>query len=358
MKIALITDTHFGARNDNLAFNDYFYKFWEEEFFPYIDKHDIKTVIHLGDVMDRRKYVSYKIAKDFRERFVLPLASRKLDVHMMVGNHDTYYKNTNEVNSLYELLGGPGEEKYPNIKCYDGPCTEEFDGVGIHFMPWINAENYERAMRSIQSTYAQICMGHLELNGFEMHAGHFCEGGYPKEMFNKFDTVMSGHFHKKSDDGHIYYLGNTYQMTWSDYKETKGFHIFDTETRELEYILNPHTIFDKVYYDDTTTDYSDFNVLTLRDKFVKIVVVNKKDFYKFDRFIDRVLSESGAHEVKIVEDFSELDASNVDDAIVENAEDTMTLLERYIDELDVDLDKKRLTSTMKSLYVEASDLEL
>ena len=62
--------------------------------------------------------------------------------------------------------------------------------------------------------------------------------------------------------------------------------------------------------------------------------------------------------MKIVEDFSELDAENVDDTIVENAEDTMTLLERYIAELDVTLDKSRLTNMMKSLYLEASDLEL
>ena len=358
MKIALITDTHFGARNDNLAFNEYFYKFWEEVFFPYLDEHNIKTVIHLGDVMDRRKYVSYKIAKDFRERFIKPFVDRDITVHAMVGNHDTYYKNTNDVNSLYELLGEPGQERFPNIHCYDAPLTEEFDGVPIHFMPWINAENYERAMKSIEMTSAQICMGHLELNGFEMHAGHFCEAGYPKEMFRKFDTVMSGHFHKKSDDGQIYYLGSTYQQTWGDERDTKGFHIFDTDTRELEYIVNPYNIFEKVYYDDTTVNYSEFDVLTLKEKFVKIVVVNKKDFYQFDRFIDRVLNQSGAHEVKIVEDFSELDASNVDDAIIENAEDTMTLLERYIDELDVTLDKKRLTSMMKSLYVEASDLEL
>ena len=140
--------------------------------------------------------------------------------------------------------------------------------------------------------------------------------------------------------------------------DQKGFHIFDTNTRELERVVNPYTIFEKVYYDDTTTDYSEFDVLTLKDKFVKIVVVNKKDLYQFDRFIDKVLSQSGAHEVKIVEDFSDLDASNVSDEIIENAEDTMTLLERYIDELDVDLDKRRLTSMMKSLYVEASDLEL
>jgi len=354
MKIALITDTHFGARNDNLAFNDYFYKFWEETFFPYIEEHGIDTVIHLGDVMDRRKFVSYKIAKDFRERFVQRFVDLGVTVHMMVGNHDTFYKNTNDVNSLSELVEG----RFPSLYVYPKATTVEFDGTPICFLPWICSDNYAHTMNHIKETKAQVAMGHLEINGFEMHAGHFSESGYDKGFLNKFDTVFSGHFHKKSDDGHVYYLGNTYQMTWSDNGCPKGFHIFDTDTRELERIVNPFTIFEKVYYDDSNGSYDTFDVLTLKEKYVKIVVVNKKDFYQFDRFIDKVLSESGAHEVKIVEDFSELDAENVDDAIIENAEDNMTLIERYIDELDVDLDKKRLTNMMKSLYVEASDLEL
>ena len=67
MKIALVTDTHFGARNDHDHFNTYFYKFYEDIFFPYLKEHNIKTCIHLGDVMDRRKFVSYKTAKDFIE---------------------------------------------------------------------------------------------------------------------------------------------------------------------------------------------------------------------------------------------------------------------------------------------------
>ena len=354
MKIALITDTHFGARNDNLAFNDYFYKFWEEVYFPYIEENGIDTVIHLGDVMDRRKFVSYKIAKDFRERFLQRFVDLGVTVHMMVGNHDTFYKNTNEVNSLDELING----KFDNIHTYPAATTVEFDGTPICFIPWICPDNYAETMKHIEDTKAQVAMGHLEINGFEMHAGHFAEGGYDKGFLKKFDTVFSGHFHKKSDDGQVFYLGNTYQMTWSDNGCPKGFHVFDTNTRELERIVNPHTIFEKVYYDDSTKDFSDFDVLTLKDKYVRIVVVNKKDIYQFDRFVDKVLSESGAHEVKIVEDFSELDASNVSDEIVENAEDTMTVLERYIDELDVELDKDRLTSMMKSLYLEASDLEL
>jgi len=354
MKIALITDTHFGARNDNIAFNEYFYQFWENTFFPYIEKNGIDTVIHLGDVMDRRKFVSYKIAKDFRERFIQRFVDMGVTLHMMVGNHDTFYKNTNDVNSLAELVEG----RYPKMFVYPDPTTVDFDGTPICFIPWICAENYADTMNHIKDTKAQVAMGHLEINGFEMHAGHFAENGYSKGFLNKFDTVFSGHFHKKSDDGHVYYLGNTCQMTWSDNGCPKGFHVFDTNTRELERIVNPYTIFEKVYYDDSTTDYSAFDVLTLKDKFVKIVVVNKKDFYQFDRFVDKVLHESGAHEIKIVEDFSELDAENVDDAIIENAEDNMTLIERYIDELDVDLDKKRLTNMMKGLYVEASDLEL
>ena len=354
MKIALITDTHFGARNDNLAFNEYFYKFWEEIFFPYLKKEGIDTVIHLGDVMDRRKFVSYKIAKDFRKRFIERFIDMGINLHMLVGNHDTFYKNTNDVNSLSELVEG----RDPKIHVYPSPTTVEFDGTPICFIPWICADNYAETMSHIKETKAQVAMGHLEINGFEMHAGHFAESGYDKGFLKKFDTVFSGHFHKKSDDGQVFYLGNTYQMIWGDHNCPKGFHVFDTSTRQLDRIVNPFSIFEKVYYDDSSINYNEYDISSLKDKFVKIVVVNKKDFYQFDRFIDRVLGESGAHEIKIVEDFSELDASNVDDEIVNNAEDTLTLLERYIDELDVTLDKKRLTNMMKSLYLEASDLEL
>ena len=353
MKIALITDTHFGARNDSLPFNEYFYKFWEEVFFPEIDKRGIDTIIHLGDTMDRRKFVSYKIANDFRTRFLQPIINRDIHFHILIGNHDTFYKNTNDINSVEELIG----DKSDRIWYYTESKTVEIGGTSIHLVPWINSENYYDSMKKIKETNASICMGHLEISGFEMHNGHFSEIGYPKESFNKFDTVFSGHFHKKSDDGKIFYLGSPYQMTWSDNNCPKGFHIYDTSTKELERIINPNTIFQKIYYDDNNTDYSKEDVSQYKDKYIKLVVVNKKDLYQFDMFVDRLLSEQ-THEVKIVEDFSELDATNVSDDIAENTQDTTTLLEKYIDELDVDLDKDRLKGTMKSLYLEACDMEL
>jgi len=351
MKIALITDTHFGARNDNSNFNEYFFNFYENQFFPYLKEHGITDVIHLGDVMDRRKYVSYRIAKDFRERFINRFEN--INFHMLVGNHDTFYKNTNDVNSLQELVDG----RHNNIKVYDKSTEVEFDGFKILFVPWINADNMSHTTNMLKTSDAQVCMGHLELNGFEMQKGLVMDHGWDKQEFKRFDMVMSGHYHHKSDDGQIYYLGTPYEIYWNDWNDPKGFHVFDTEKRELERIINPLKIFSKIFYDDSNKSYDNFDMSPYKDKYVKLVVVNKKDLYQFDQFVDKLL-QADCYEVKIIEDFSELNANNVSDDIVENTEDTMTLLERYIDDLDVTLSKSRLKNTMRTLYTEAQDLEI
>ena len=351
MKICIITDTHFGARNDNLNFNDYFYKFYDDIFFPTLKERGITTCVHMGDVVDRRKFISYRIASDFRKRFINKFQELGIDLHIIIGNHDTYYKNTNEVNSMEELVGSD------KFKIYTEPKIVEFDDIPILFVPWINVNNYDKSVKLLNTAKSDIIMGHLGISGFEMYSGQISLEGHKKEMFRRFDTVFSGHFHHKSDDGQIYYLGTPDQITWSDYDDPKGFHIFDTETRELERIINPYTLFIKIYYDDTQENYDSHDFTQYENKYVKLIVVNKKDLYEFDKFVDRLLM-ADAYEVKIIEDFSELDASNVSDDIVENTEDTMTLLEKYIDDLDITLSKDRLKNTMKNLYTEAQDLEL
>ena len=351
MKIAIVTDTHFGARNDNLNFNEYFYKFYDNIFFPTLKERGITTCVHMGDVVDRRKYISYRIANDFRNRFISRFKELGIDLHILIGNHDTYYKNTNEINSMDELVGRD------RVWIYSEPQVVEFDDVPIQFIPWINSGNYSKTMEALAHSSAQIIMGHLEVSGFQMYRGQYSENGWDKELFRRFDTVFSGHYHHKSDDGQIYYLGTPYQIYWNDFDDPKGFHIFDTNTRELERIVNPYILFRKIYYDDTQENYSNHDVEQYKEQYVKLIVVNKKDLYEFDKFVDRLLV-ADAYDVKIIEDFSEWDASNVSDDIVKNTEDTMTLLERYVDELDVTLDKNRLKNTMKSLYNEAQDLEL
>ena len=206
---------------------------YENIFFPTLKERGITTCIHMGDVVDRRKYISYRIANDFRSRFIERFKELSIDLHIIIGNHDTYYKNTNEVNSMDELVGKD------RFQIYSEPQIVEFDDTPILFMPWINTNNYDKSIKFLNTAKTDILMGHLEINGFQMYRGQFSENGYDKELFRRFDTIFSGHFHHKSDDGQIYYLGTPYQIFWNDYDDPKGFHIFDTSTRELERIVNP-----------------------------------------------------------------------------------------------------------------------
>ena len=214
MKIAILNDTHFGVRNDSPAFMKYQNRFYDEVFFPYLKEHNIGTLVHLGDVVDRRKFINHNTAHNFKKKFWDRLDNEVIDTHIIIGNHDTYFKNTNEVNALQNL------DISKNAKIYTNATTLEFDNLPILFIPWICDDNYEDSLYQIDNTRATIAMGHLEVKGFEMHAGHINEHGLEKEQFTKFEKVISGHFHKKSDDGRIYYLGSQYQMTWSDYGET------------------------------------------------------------------------------------------------------------------------------------------
>ena len=356
-KIVCVTDTHFGARNDSLIFNEYFYDFYSNQFFPYIIENidDICGIVHLGDCLDRRKFVNYKIAKDFRERFIGGLMDTWLPVHFIVGNHDIYYKNTLEVN-CYKELRIPGEENAWYV--HDRPGLANFQGYDIAMIPWITAETYADTMNFIKNTSAQVAMGHLEIKGFEMHSGIMSDHGMEKTLFNNFDMVMSGHFHKRSSDGHINYLGCPYEMNWADSGDPKGFHTFDITTRELEFIPNTRSMFIKVKYDDRTdTDYLGMDLSHFEGKFIKVFVEHRNDYYAFDKFMDRLYKEISVTDLKVVEDFSDLSADLVHDDVVEGAQDTLSLLDRYVDEIDTILDKDRIKSKLKSLYIESSDLE-
>jgi len=352
MKIALITDTHFGARNDSEVFNDYFFKFYDNTFFPYLEEHNIKHCIHLGDITDRRKFINFKTLQKFRHDFIWRLGRMGVDTHVIIGNHDTYFKNTNEVNSMETLFTGFDGQNEPWI--HAEPAHIIIDDVKFLFVPWICADNYDHTMKVISETDAEIVLGHLEVRGFTMYKGFTnFDHGLDRKIFDRFELVCSGHFHHKSTQGNITYLGNPYQMTWSDYGDKRGFHIFDTETRELEFIENPYSIFKKLEYNDRDKSYENFDASEYKDHFVKVVVINKINAKQFDKVID-MLYNVGVHELTIVEDFSDFDATFVDDKNLQ-LDDTLSLLNTYVDEVDTSANKERIKTDMKRLYVEASN---
>lgn len=350
MKVAIITDIHFGARNDSIAFLDFFEKFYENIFFPTIVEANINTVLILGDTFDRRKYVNFYALDRAKKMFFNRLAELNISVYMLAGNHDTYYKNTNDVNSPDLLL-----REYKNIKVIDSPETITLNGIDVCMVPWICPENYQTSLDEIEKTKAELCMGHFEIAGFAMYRGMQSNEGLSKETFNKFDMVFSGHYHHRSDDGHIYYLGNPYELTWQDYKDPRGFHLFDLSDRKLDFIPNTYTMFERIEYDDKEREPTDLDPLDLKDSYVKLVVVNKTDYYKFDKFIQKLYTK-GCADIKIIEDLSEFEDGEVGEEI--NLEDTLSVLSNYIDSVETDVDKEQVKTFMRTLYTEAVNVEV
>ena len=353
MKIALLNDTHFGVRNDSPAFMEYQNRFYDELFFPYLKEHKIKSLVHLGDVVDRRKFINFNTSHNFQQKFWRRLYDMRIDTHIILGNHDTYYKNTNEVNAMQQLVTTFDGKTEPWI--YSSPKEMIFDGLKILLVPWICDDNYDESVSMIQNSTAQICMGHLEVKGFEMHKGFFNDHGLEKNLFKRFEKVISGHFHKKSDDGQIYYCGTQYEMTWNDYKCPKGFHIFDTQTRELTRVPNPLRMFRKIYYDDKQHDYSKEDVSKYDNTHVKIFVTNKTDNNMFESFVNKLHTEINAHELTIIDEDTSDITSSVREDILDQGEDTLTFLGNYVEQIDTDLDRAKLKQFINNLYKEVNE---
>ena len=345
MKIALITDQHLDGRKGNLAFWNYFQKFYDDVFFPTLEKEGINTVFDLGDTFDNRKSMDFNTFHRVRENYFERL--KPYNVHMLLGNHCTYYKNTNRINSPELLL-----EQYDNITIYSEPKHLKLGSKKFLMLPWINKENSCDVFKLLETSEADICCGHLELTGFEVTPGMKMDHGMDPQLFHRFKRVWSGHYHHKSKKGNVQYLGNPYQMYWNDYKDRRGFHIYDTESDKLKFVPNPYEIFEKIFYDDTSVDYNKQDVSDYKDKYIKIVVNEKRDYQMFETLVDR-LYNVGVHDVKVVENLVDEDSKTDIDI---SAKDTLTLLNEYIDEVEMSVDKSDLKGLMRSLYIESCNV--
>ena len=345
MKIAIITDQHFGARKNSKLFHDYFLKFYEDIFFPTLEKEGITTVIDMGDTFDSRKGIDFSALAWSKDHYFDRLKEMGCEVHTIVGNHTAYYKNTNDINAIDLLL-----REYDNVKIYAETTPILVDNLSILLVPWINKENEEQTLSMIKKSNSPVCMGHLELKGFKVNEYVIMEHGFDYKPFGKFEKVYSGHFHTRSNQENIYYLGNPYEMFWNDIGDQRGFHLFDTETLEHIPVNNPYSIFSKIYYEDTP--YQTFDTRQYEDKIVKLIVRKKSDLKQFEKFVDKLYSSNVA-ELKVVENFDFQESKEFE---AFESEDTMSILNRYIEEAEIDLDKSRIQKIMQDNYQEACEM--
>ena len=345
MKIAIITDQHFGARKGAQFINDYFEKFYNNVFFPFLEEHQIDTVIDMGDTFDNRRNIDLASLEWSKRVYFDKLKSLGVHLHSIVGNHTAYYKDTNEVNSIDLLL-----TEYDNISVYSETTSIEVGGCNILLVPWINEENKEATLGLIKASQASVCMGHLELNGFVATAGHVMDHGMDINPFKKFNKTFSGHYHTRSNVGNIYYLGNPYEMFWNDVNDKeRGFHFFDTETLEHTPVNNPYRIFKIIYYEDD--DYQTFDTRAYEDKIVKLIVKKKTKPRKFEKFIDKLYSSNVA-ELKIIENFQFQESEDFE---AFESEDTLSILNRYVEDSEINLEKSRIQKMLQDVYREACE---
>jgi len=353
-KLAVLGDTHFGMRSDSIQFHNYYKKFYDQIFFPYLMDNNIQHVIQVGDLFDRRKFINFNTLFLSRNYF-FDHFNEHLKLWTLLGNHDIFYRNTLLVNSAELTLREYIERG--SIKVFTSPKSIQIDNTTIDIVPWVCKENEDEIKEFIKNTTSQICFGHFEIQGFEMERGHVCTEGMTREELEKYEIVMSGHFHHRSTDGHIYYVGSPGEITWADYNDARGFHIFDTETRELEFIENPIKIHHKIIYNDSqetlesvkNKDYSEFN-----NAILKVIVQNKENPFIFDTFMDS-LYKAEPYDVSVVEDIT--DSNIADEDVIDQSDDTLTLVNKYIDNIEIGLDKEKLKAVMRDIHYDAQNLE-
>jgi len=350
MKIAIITDQHFGARKGSKLFHDYFAKFYDGTFFPTLDREGITTVIDMGDTFDNRRSIDLWSLKWAKENYYNRLRDMGITVYTVVGNHTTYYKNNNSVNTIDLLL-----REYDNIIPITDYAEHVIGDTRFAFIAWINKENEEQTMKSIKKSKAKVAVGHLELNGFAAYRGFTQDRGYDADYLRKFDRVFSGHYHTRSSDGQIFYLGNPYELYWNDVNDPRGFHIFDTESYELTPVDNPNHMFHNIYYEDTP--HQMLNAAEYAGKIVKVIVRKKTKPKEFEKFIDKLYTV-GVEELKVIENFDYNQGwLHGEETEISEEENTISILNRYIEEAEVEIDKSKIKTLFGSLYTKACEVE-
>jgi len=355
-KIAILGDTHFAVRSGSLLFSDYFEKFYENVFFPYLKENNITAIIQTGDLFDERKRVNNSGLYEARRFFFDKIQKEDIKMYVLLGNHDVAYKDTLRVNSPSLLLND-----YSHINIIDSPLTIEVEGKNICFIPWICKENEEQCLNELRTSRSNVCIGHFEISGFAMYKGIVGHGGMDSSLFDRFEYVFSGHYHHRSTKRNIHYVGTPYELTWSDYGDPKGFHIFDLDSQKLDFIKNPYKMFNKIYYDDTEEDQvnnfmGSFHKMDLRNSYAKLVVKNKNNVYLFDKFLEQLEKEE-PFDLAIIEDVQDVFTEEMID--IDESEDTLTTIYKFVDiSTNKDYDPERVKKILSDLYSEAISIQI
>lgn len=302
MKIAIIGDTHFGQ--GDIDFLDNQLGFFEKQLVPFCKTRGITTLIFEGDIFHNRKTIDILVKNKVLDLFKATLSDFECIIYL--GNHDVYYKNSNQVNSLKFLTG------LPNVTVYEEITKVKRWGRNILFVPWLYEETKLTEFK-VDPSEVDVMFGHFDIVGSRMNTHRVSDVGLDKKFIFQFPLVFSGHYHTRSEETHgngvLIYTGTPYQLDRGDKGETKGFYVLETDDLSYEFVVNEvSSRFVDLIYPETVSDVKGNKV----DLHVEEEYLDSFEFKEYQesvsnefplsvtvKIIDRELGVSGTGEVEI-----------------------------------------------------------
>lgn len=343
MKVLFLGDLHFGYKSDSRVHSKYLIAFFKTILFPYLKANNIKVVIQFGDLVHHRKHINIRVMTEVFDEYFDLFEAEGIRLVQMLGNHDVFYKNTNRVNAINNLLG---RSNFKHIEFVDQFTTIDIDGIKFDIIPWITSDNEIEIFDKISKSNSQFLCGHLELPGFTLSTGIKSRSGTDVNVFKRYDKVYTGHYHIKSSSANVQYLGIPYELNWGDIHEDKGFWVFDTATKDAEFVPTNYKLYYKILFDDL--DFTDHDFAQYKDSFLKISLVSDTK-EQFPDFISKVYDSLPA-DVAVLNVLAET-AKSVEVEDIE-LEDSLTILKRKINGSDV-LEKEEIIALVESVHEEA-----
>lgn len=354
-KVAILGDTHFSFKGEE--YHEYMNKFFKEVFFPYLDKHQISDVIQLGDLFDKHNTIELDSLNFFYEKFIAPMNDMDIGLWCFPGNHDISRKNSVEINAPTLLLVASQINDLGLVTKSPVACV--INNSVIALVPWICKDNRDDIMKflnTIDNKKDVYVFGHFELGGFPMSKQTLSKDDGKdeslKQVLKGFKHVYSGHYHTKSTKGNITYVGTPYELTWADCDDPKGFHILDLDTGELEFIVNPYSMYQKLTYGEAINPKLNCHT--------RLYVKEQPDQKKLDKYIQSLTDDFGAKTVTVVQDFTVVAVEGEESIQVIDedggyvVENTNQILEKYVDENPVlGVDSISLKNHLNHLYTKA-----
>lgn len=350
--IALITDTHLGARSNCEHVNAYFLKFFSSFFFPVLKERGVKTVIHLGDLGQYKKQVNTKILHDWTSMVFEPL--KDYTCYFIVGNHDCYYKQNNSIN-LHRALNLEQNYGFAVIDSEVMTLPE----YSMDLLPWLSTEIKQSCISSLSRTTSKYLLGHLEFISIETP---YSESQLTFDFLKKYEKVFSGHFHTRTKVfDHVYYIGNPYPITWGDYGQDRGFSLFYPETGQLEFIKNPLSLFRKITFQGDEEMLHSFDFESCAHQHIKLLT--KVDFEHNSMLTQFLEKLEEVNPLSLTIEKEELLVDNVLNMESYVSKNMMFYIEKYLELLynsntKLNIDKERLLKLLHSIYIKSLQLEL